>query len=173
MRSKSKFIASTGLFIAVTVVCQSLSKLIPLGEFGNFITGSLVNACLLISTAYLGLWGGAAVGVITPLCAILTGSAIPIIFVPFIILGNFSIVLLFHLTMRYKLLRLLVPACVKTLILYASVKFILYLMSFPEAQAKMMLYLFGWPQLVTAVIGGCIAFIIIPRVAPQKKMASD
>lgn len=164
MDKQTKFITTTGILIALTIVFQSLSKFIPLGPYGNFITGSLVNACLLISASLVGVLGGGIIGIITPFVALLTGTAVPLLFTPFIALGNFSLVLGFSLLKNNKWMRYIIPAIVKTIILYASISIMLNVLTLPVAQATMLVYLFSWPQLVTALIGGTIASIVTYRL---------
>lgn len=51
------FITRTAILLALTIVFQSIGRAIPLGQFNQFITGSLVNACLVIAAAATGIWG--------------------------------------------------------------------------------------------------------------------
>lgn len=171
MKISGKWVAKTGLLLALTVVFQSLSRFLPLGPLGNFVTGSLVNAGLLVSLSLGGLWSGAAVAVVTPFCALLTGSAMPLLFTPFVAAGNFLLVLLYHLgrvgARRYKyggLVGLCLAAAAKFLFLLLSIHLLLPALSVPEPQAAALLYLFGWPQLVTALLGGFLALAVSGRL---------
>ena len=164
MNKQIRWLTKTALLIACTVVVQSLSKLIPLGPYGNFITGSLVNMCLLISASMVGLSSGAIVGIITPFIALLTGTAIPIIFVPFVAIGNFILVLSFHFLKKHNVIHVLVPAAIKSVFLYAAINLMLSAMQLPPEKATAMLYLFSWPQLITAIIGGAMAVFVASRV---------
>lgn len=169
MNKHLKWLTQTALLIACTVVVQSLSKLVPLGPYANFITGSLVNMCLLISTALVGLSSGAIVGIVTPFIALLTGTAIPIIFVPFVATGNFILVLSFHLLKKHFIMNVLVPAAVKTAFLYTAINLMLLVMQLAPEKASALLYLFSWPQLITAIIGGFIAIFIVNRISRSAK----
>ena len=173
MNKQTKFITTTGLLIALTIVFQLLSKFVPLGPFSNFITGSLVNACLLISTSLIGLWGGTIVGIVTPFGALLTGSAIPLLFTPIISICNFSLVLSFSFLKKHKLINIIVPPIIKTFLLYASINMMISIMKIPSEKSKIMLYLFGWPQLVTGLIGGTIAMIIVNRLKNHINLLKD
>jgi len=50
-KSSIRFITRTAILLALTIVFQTIGRAIPLGQFNQFITGSLVNACLLIAAA--------------------------------------------------------------------------------------------------------------------------
>lgn len=167
MNKQTKFITTVAILMALTVVFQLLSKFVPLGQFDNFITGSLVNMCLIISVSMTGVLGGALVGIITPFVALLTGSPVPLIFIPSISICNFSLILSFSLLKRIKIINIVVPAIIKTALLYLSINIILSILKLAPQKSKMLLYLFGWPQLVTALIGGIIAIIIISRLKNQ------
>lgn len=164
MNKQIKWLTKTALLIACTVLVQSLSKLIPLGPYGNFITGSLVNMCLLFSASIIGLSSGAIVGIITPFVALLTGTAIPIIFVPFVAAGNFILVLSFHILKKHSVINVLVPAAVKTAFLYAAINLMLSAIQIPSEKTTALLFLFSWPQLVTAIIGGFISIFVVNRI---------
>lgn len=164
MNRHIRFITSTALLMALTIVFQTLGKALPLGPLGNFITGSFVNACLLVAVSASGLWSAALIGVVTPLIAALTNAAIPFIFVPFIAAANFSLTAAFYLLKGRGITAVILPALVKTLFLYLCLKLAFSLMAFPPEQAKLMMYLFGWPQFITALIGGILASLITAKL---------
>lgn len=164
MNKQIKFITTIGLLMALTIVFQVLSKVIPLGAFSNFITGSLVNMCLIISASVTGILGGSIIGILTPFIALLTGSPVPIVFIPLISLCNFSLILSFSLLKKRKIINIVIPAIIKTSLLYLSINIMISLMEFAPKKAKMLLYLFGWPQFITAIIGGIIATIVLNRL---------
>ena len=103
-KSSIRFITRTAILLALTIVFQTIGRAIPLGQFNQFITGSLVNACLLIAAATTGLWGGAAVAILAPFGAILTGATMPLPFAPIVAIGNFILVLLFVLIKKNQIL---------------------------------------------------------------------
>lgn len=164
MNKQIKFITTIGLLMALTIVFQVSSKVMPLGEFGNFITGSLVNMCLIISVSVTGILGGSIIGILTPFIALLTGSPVPLVFIPLVSLCNFSLILSFSLLKTRKVVNIVIPAIIKTSLLYLSINIIISLMRFAPKKAKMLLYLFGWPQFITAIIGGIIATIVLNRL---------
>lgn len=113
-----------------------------------------------------GLWGGAVIAVIAPFVSALTNKAAiaPIIlqFSPFIALGNFILVLSFYLLMKKnQVLGVAVGAVLKFAALFAAVTLFTRLLPIKPQFAVILTALFGWPQLLTAVIGGVIALIVI------------
>jgi hypothetical protein len=157
----TKTITRTAILLALTILFQTLGRFIPLGQASQFIVGPLVNACLLVAAAYVGLGGGAVVAVLSPFGAILTGAIIPLPLAPIIAIGNFILVLLFVLFKKKQILGIASGAVLKFLFLWGSVSLFVNLMNVPAKKAALLVTMFSWPQLITAVIGGVIAFIVI------------
>lgn len=157
----TKMITRTAILLALTILFQTLGRFIPLGQFNQFIVGPLVNACLLVAAAYTGLAGGAAVSVLSPFGAILTGAAIPLPFAPFIAVGNFILVLLYVILKKKQLAAVASGAVLKFGFLWASILAFTGFMNIPAKKATLLIASFSWPQLVTALIGGAIALVVI------------
>ena len=157
----TRMLTRTAILLALTILFQMLGRFIPLGQFSQFIVGPLVNACLLIAAAYTGLAGGAVVAVLSPFGAILTGAAIPLPFAPFIAVGNFILVLLYVLLKKKQLAGIASGAVLKFAFLWASILTFTSLMNIPAKKATLLIASFSWPQLVTALIGGAIALVVI------------
>lgn len=155
-----RLITRTAILLALTIVFQTLGRSIPLGQFNQFITGSLVNACLIVAAATTGLWGGAAVALLAPFGAILTGASIPLPFAPVIAVGNLILVLMFVL-IRNNILAIGVGAVLKFAFLFAGVNIFVSLMDMASQKAAAMIATFSWPQLVTAIIGGVLALLVL------------
>jgi len=163
--SKIRFIAYTGILLAVALVVQ-------MGGFPQPITGPLVNAVLYLSALLVGSWSGVIIGIFTPLIAFMRGilpaPLAPMI--PFIAIGNGVLVLVFFILMeKNKIIGIVVASVVKYLILSTAVR---YVVSVPGKVAQMM----GLPQLYTALIGGGIALlayqtlqVIRPRLKKEGK----
>ena len=139
------------LLLALTLAFQMFG-------FPQPITGPAVNAMLILSTFYLGPFGGAIIGMLTPVAALMRGILAPPLgpAIPFIVGGNWAYVFAFAgIVNRNKYLALLVGAGLKFLILAGAVQFLL---SVPAPVAKALQV----PQLVTAVTGGAVALIVWP-----------
>lgn len=161
---KVRYMTRTGVLLALAIVFQMMGRF--LGPNNNYIVGPLINAILLVSTAATGVWGGIAISVIAPYVSAFTNKApiAPFIlsFSPFIALGNAIIVVCFYLLYKKsKVAGVAMGAVLKFAFLYASVTLFTRYFGVPDNFAKVMNALFSWPQLLTAVIGGIIAIIVI------------
>ncbi|MDR0992514.1 MAG: hypothetical protein LBL87_06430 [Ruminococcus sp.] len=167
MKTKIYWIAKTAMFIALLVALQAVTK--PMGQF---VTGSVVNLILILSVVIGGIASGACVAVISPLMAYLLGIAPNQALVPFIILGNISIVLVWwffgKLEMKNEtvpyIIALVTGAIVKFGVLFLSVNYVAipYVLKLPAEKAGVISAQFGIAQLITAVIGGAVAVAAIP-----------
>ena len=162
----TKFITRTAVLLALTIVFQVAGRSIPLGPNSNFIVGPLVNACLIISTAIAGLWSGTIISIVAPYFAALTShsplSPFILAFSPFIAAGNFILVLMIHLLRkRNYFVGLISGSVLKFIVLYGGLHIMLGIKTLPGPQAQMVSFLFSWPQLVTALAGGVIAYSVL------------
>ncbi|HOQ00910.1 MAG TPA: ECF transporter S component [Acetivibrio clariflavus] len=165
-KDKLRYLTRTAMLLALTIVFQSLGRFIPLGPNSMYIVGPLVNACLLISTGLVGIYSGTVISILTPFGAILTGATMPLPLAPFVALGNFALVLLFYVFRKKKVIGLITGAIAKFLVIYGSLLTIIpYFKILPSQQASNLASkAFGWPQLITALIGGIIALPVIMRL---------
>lgn len=164
--NKLKYLTRTAMLLALTIVFQFLGRHIPLGQNSNFIVGPLVNACLIISAGLVGIFGGAVISVLSPYGAILTGATLPLPLAPFIAVGNFVLVLAFYIFRKRKVIGIISGSIAKFAVIYGSLLYIIPFFKLMPANKAMNLAgaAFGWPQLVTALIGGIIAIPIIYRL---------
>jgi hypothetical protein len=161
---KVRFITRTAILLALTIVFQMMGRF--LGPNNNYIVGPLVNAALIVATAATGIWGATAISVIAPFISALTNKAAmaPLIlaFSPLIAIGNFALVLCFYLFMKKnKFAGVIIGSIVKFAFLFASISIFTKVMEVPEKQALILNTLFSWPQLVTALVGGAIALVVL------------
>lgn len=173
MNKKIRWIAETAIMLALLVTLQALTK-----GFGQFVTGSCVNAILAVSVLVGGLGSGITVALISPVLAFLLGITPQILTVPAIMAGNcVYVVLLYVLSDRSgkKLFKQIVAwvtaAAAKFVTLYAIVVGLICgllseaLLASGVMKAPMLTALpatFSWPQLVTALIGGAVALLMVP-----------
>lgn len=174
------WITQTAVLIALLVALQWATA--GTSAFaGQYITGSCVNAVLAVAALAAGLWSGVVVALLSPFFAFLLGIGPQLIqVVPAIALGNLTYVLVLYFVLGRKksspvwkeLLGLLCASAAKALILYlAVVKVMLSVMgpSLPVKQVQTFTAMFSWPQMITALIGGLVALLIVP---PLKKALS-
>ncbi len=164
---KLKALTRTAVLLALTLVLQALGRYLAafIGPNNNFIVGPLVNACLIIAAASVGLWSGSLIAIMAPFGAVLTGAAIPLPFIPFIAVGNFLLVLFFYISKKNYYLGILIGSVAKSGFLFASVYFFLYMfkaaLNIKPGIVKAMYMTFSWQQLITALLGGAIALAVI------------
>ena len=77
MNKKVRWITETAVMLALLVALQALTK-----GFGQFVTGSCVNAVLAVTVLTAGLGSGIVVAVLSPVLAYLLGIAQQIIVLP-------------------------------------------------------------------------------------------
>jgi uncharacterized membrane protein len=174
MKPKIYWIAKTAMFIALLVALQAVTK--PMGQF---VTGSVVNLILILSVVIGGIASGACVAVISPIMAYFLGIAPNQGLVPFIILGNIAIILVWwffgNLKMKNEaipyIIALITGAIVKFGVLYLSVNYIAIplVLNLPAEKGAAISAQFGIAQLITAVIGGIVAVAAIPLIKKALK----
>jgi hypothetical protein len=157
--SLNKKIALSLIQFFVLLLIVSFAPLIN----NQIITGTIVNASLLIAVVLLGM-RGAILLCLLPSIVSLSFGLLPMVMapmVPFIILGNISLVYIFNLLRKKNFFLGLIPAAlVKFSFLFLISNF---LISFfiKQAVADKIAIMMSWPQLVTALMGGLAAYIII------------
>ena len=169
MKKKIQWITKTALMLALLVSLQALTK-----PFGQFVTGSCVNAVLAVSALIGGLSCGLSVALISPVAAFLLGIAPQILTVPAIMAGNGAYVALLCLArnkgLAQQITAWLTAAVCKFLILYAVVVWLICdvfsesLLASGALKAPMLQALpatFSWPQLFTAFVGGGVALLLM------------
>jgi len=173
MNKKIRWITETAVMLALLVALQALTK-----GFGQLVTGSFVNAVLAVTVLVAGLSSGITVALISPVLAYLLGIAPQILTVPAIMVGNSVYVIALYVICgkdSKKLLRQIlgwaVAAAAKFAALYGIVVGLICgvlsesLLAAGTMKPPMLQALpatFSWPQLVTALIGGAAALLIVP-----------
>lgn len=166
------WITRTAVLVALLVVLQWATAGTQ-AFAGQYITGSCVNAVLAVAVLASGLWSGVTVAIISPFCAKLVGIGPQLIqIVPAIAVGNLVFVLVLHFLIGQKsrklwrqAISLVIAAVAKFLALYLLVvKCIVPLLAenLKPQQIATFSVMFSWPQLVTALIGGAVALVILP-----------
>lgn len=163
----TKTITRTAILIALLVALQYATA-----SLGQFVTGSCVNLVLAVAALFVGLWSGVIVAAVSPFFAFLLGIGPKLIaIVPFIALGNIVyVVVLALLGKRFaalpkSLISVGAAAVCKFLTLFlVLVKLALPSLGLAEKQVQTMSAMFSWPQLVTALIGGLLAVLIVPQL---------
>lgn len=185
MRKKILWITETAVMLALLVTLQAVTK-----PAGQFVTGSCVNAVLAIAALVGGLSCGLTVAILSPVMAFLLGIAPQLVTVPAIMAGNAVFVLLLHYLadrtgkqIVKQISAWLLAAVAKFAVLYLLVvKVICGLASglllgkkvgqtvlLAPPMLQKLPVMFAWPQLITALIGGAVALLIVPALRKALK----
>lgn len=178
MNKKIIWITETAVMLALLITLQAITK--PVGQL---VTGSCVNTVLAVAVLVGGLPCGLTIAIISPVLAFLLGIAPQIITVPAIMAGNTVFVLLLHFLadktgkqMGKQICAWLTAAVAKFAVLYLLVVQLIcglasgallgqklggYVLLAPPMLEKLPA-MFAWPQLITALIGGALALLIVP-----------
>lgn len=147
------------VFLTRTAVLLALTLAIQMIGMPQYATGPLVNTMLYIAATFVGICGGAAIGIVTPVVAFVRGILAPPLgpMIPYIAVGNAVLVIIFGLLERRGKLAaiagVVVASVAKFLVLSNAVRFVVQV---KPAIAKAM----QTPQLFTALAGGAIALIV-------------
>ncbi|WP_379971618.1 ECF transporter S component [Enterococcus devriesei] len=169
MQRKALWITQTAVLLALLIAVQAVTA----GLGNTLITGSLVNLILIVAVTTGGLASGITIAVLSPIFAFIfgIGPAFPqIVFC--IAIGNAVLVAIWHLvagvTKKQTIINFLVAAVVGAVakfgVLYLSiVQFVVpILLKMPAPKAAMVSGAFSFPQLITALVGGGLAILIVP-----------
>ncbi|MDD2503768.1 MAG: ECF transporter S component [Clostridia bacterium] len=162
-RSLSK-LTRTAILLALTVLFQSLRVIMPFmpANISQYVVGSLVNLCLIVTAVTIGIKGGAVIAIVAPVIAFFQGFTLSAILVGPIALGNLVLVVIVALLYKKSMvLAFATGAIAKFVTLYIGIVLIVLPFFLPGAPAQLQLA-FSWPQLVTASIGGVLAALVLP-----------
>lgn len=176
MKKKLRWITETAVMLSLLIVLQWVTSFVP-KPMGQFVTGSCVNTVLAVAVLLCGMGSGLAVALVSPVFAYLLGIAPNLVAVPAIMVGNAVYVVLLRLIAgdgkrpwRF-MVAWVSAATAKFAVLYVLVVVLICgplsgwligeaLMKKPMIAA--MTASFSWPQLITALIGGAVAMLIVP-----------
>ena len=121
------------------------------------ITGSIVNATLFIAVVLLGVKSAILIGLVPSLIALSTGLLSPVLapMIPFIMTGNAVLILVFNYLRNKNYWLAIISA--------SFIKFLL-LFSFSREISSAIAVMMSWPQLLTALSGGLIAYLFLKAV---------
>jgi len=173
----TRFLTRTALLLSIALISQVFGHDLAVGlgleTYQMLFVGPFVNLCLLVATAYAGLWSGIAVAVLAPLGAYALGVQTEPVFLAVVSVANLILVLTFavadhaaiSLKHRPKLvvrsIGILVGAALKTAWLWGGVLVYIRLFAMKDALRDSMRFNFSWPQAVTVLVGGAFALGIL------------
>lgn len=177
MNNSVKNLVRSSLFLATAIAFQAIGRNFP--QISQFFVGPAVNAVLILTGCICGIWWGAAVGALTPLLAWTIGQLPSPFgpFIPFIMIGNALFVILFvifknHFGKFGEYIGILLGSITKYLFLYFSASKLInaFNLGIPKKIANKLVIIMGIPQLITALIGGAVALVLIKLLKRRKQI---
>ena len=154
------------------LVLASIAVFTPFFIHVQWLTGSIVNAVLIIVLFMVGVRSALVLCLIPSLMALAGGLISPVLapIIPFIMMANVMLVLTvdrvyyyFKNDLKGYWVGLVVGAILKFAFLYFSLNIISKLLIKQELMAKVA-QMMSWPQLATAITGGFIAWIFLKKI---------
>ncbi len=147
------------LFISYLVIIS----IVPVFLHTQWLTGPLVNGLLILTLLTVGLSEALVLSLI-PSTVALSAGLLPLPLapmVPFIIISNAIFVLgFYYLKPINNYFALITSAFLKFIFLFLTVQFLMSTMLSDKLIGKLSIMM-SWPQFITAIVGGLIAFAII------------
>lgn len=173
-KSNTQKLVRASLLLSIAIVFQIIGRNIP--EINQFFVGPGINCILILTVLLTDRWLGIVVGILTPLLALLVGQLATALvpFIPFIMIGNILFVYIFSLFKKGEILKrgigIIIGAITKYAFLtLAATKLInIFNLNFPDKVAKVLVISMGIPQLITALVGGTFALIIMGLLIKRK-----
>lgn len=161
MENKNILIADKEKIISFIqfIFLLSLATLVPLFH-QQMITGPIINATLFIAVLLLGSRAALLVGLLPSVIALSIGllPAILVPMIPFIITGNCILVLAFgFLKDKNYWLAIITASLLKFIFLFSTSSIVINLL-LKKTLAPSILTMMSWPQLLTALFGGILAY---------------
>lgn len=132
----------------------------------QLITGSVVNAILLISLVMLGREAAILIGFLPSVISLSLGF-LPLVFapfLPFIIGGNIILVLVFGFLRKKNYWLAMVSAGFLKFVFLAVSSSIIVNLFIKGPVAKQLAFMMSWPQLITVICGGFLAYLFVKNI---------
>ena len=172
MNEKTKFVARTGVLIALAAVFQIVFSLIPLSPIlKTALLGAMVNLVLYVAVVSVGPISAVAISFITPLVAFLTGKLTLAVLIPFVGLGNAVMVLSYWLVRRngreaLDYFGLGLSAVLKFGIMQFMVSVIVpHLPGIKPPMIKSLSLTWSYPQFIAAAAGAVLSVFVVKALS--------
>jgi riboflavin transporter len=145
------------------IILIGIAMLAPILFKQQLITGTIVNATLIIGVCLLGVREGIIICLVPSSMALAVGLLSPMLapMVPFIIIGNVLLLLSFAYLKKYNFwIGIFTGSLVKFIFLYGTSSLVAGLW-LNKAIVPAVAQMLSWPQLVTALAGGVVAFGVV------------
>ena len=135
----------------------------------QMITGPVVNATLFLAAMILGIKRGIFVGLIPSAIALSMGTLPPVLApaVPYIMISNAILIAVFSLLRNKNYwLAVAVASLLKFVFLFSTSSIVISLLMKKEL-AGSVATMMSWPQLITALFGGFLAWVFLKKLNLQ------
>jgi len=151
------------LISAEFAVLMVIATAAPLLGHNQALTGPLVNAALLISAVLFGSQGAVFVGLIPSVVALAAGLLpLPLApMVPFIMISNTVLILTFNYLKRWNFWLGVMAASFLKFLFLISTSYLVVNLILNQTVAQKAAAMMSWPQLLTALAGGGIAYLAL------------
>ncbi len=148
--------------LAKFVLLLSIAIIAPLIR-QQAITGTIVNAVLFISAVFLGIRGAVLIALVPSIFSLSVGllPAVLAPTIPFIMIGNIILILVFDFLRKKNYWLGMISAGVLKFIFLASVSSVVINLLLKKEIAHQVAMMMSWPQLLTALSGGAIAYLVL------------
>lgn len=129
----------------------------------QLISGSLVNATLFIAASTLNIEGAILICLLPSLIALGVGT-LPLALaplLPYIMISNILLVITYIYLKNLNYWFKIITASILKFIFLFSISSLVVNLLFPKILATNLLIMMSWPQLLTALIGGGLAYSVV------------
>lgn len=151
---------------------MTVAVVVPHYIHNQFITGPIVNAVLFLAVMTVGVGNAVLIGLVPSVVALVSGLLpAPLApMVPFIMISNAILIVVFSgLRKTNYWAGVLGGTLFKYAFLYLTSTIVVGLISNHNIGIKAATTMMAWPQIVTAVVGGVIAFGVLKLVKEEKR----
>ena len=163
------FFIRAALFLAIAIIVQSLRLIFPFipAPVNQFVLGSIINMMMVLAMLTTGNAWTAAIGIVLPLVAFLTGQ-LPL--APMIIVVGIGNVIYMVLAWRLFPRKAMYAAPIfKALLLFLGAKAVTSMLELPDSAANVITLMMSWPQIITGTMGIIAAKKLLPRINQFRK----
>lgn len=163
---RQKKLTRAALLLALTITLQSLRLIIPVSPFFSTLPiGTLVKTCMLLALETCGVLPAIVIAIITPVAAFIQGMLpLPVFIIP-VSAGNIIYLLLVYgLLRKNRIIAIVFAAICSSAVLFFSFYQLLKFLDIPAPMAGGLLFVMGWPQLLTGLLGGVLAERIFAKL---------
>lgn len=173
-KNKINILTTTSILLAICIASQFMKNV------SVYLTGSIVNACIILVSVLCGVYSGIVISIITPITSFfITGSpiiaAVPII-MPLIMIGNSILVLCICLLKNKKeiniIWKMIIGVILKSSFMGITIGLLILSFFLPEkmlAKKSVFQFTYSVVQFITGMFGIIIASVVLKATSGRYK----